>query len=236
LMFFFNHEEFKQENRYADVFRAGMIDGLLIWGIHQSDHYWNHLKELVQPVIFLATIPALLPGEAVHYIASDYQDGARKMITTQLKNGTHRILWLAGPSDSSIYSSLHQCILDEMEKHGLQPSNLTVYCSSYDYEDGVHLTQKAYQEHDFELILTTSSPLAEGALNALAEMKNMAVPVISFDSHVPPAEHGKKYSALVADDREIGRLALASIIKLIEDPHNEQKIQILIPPKICGGI
>lgn len=235
VMFFFNHEEFKKERRYAEIFRSGMIDGLLIWGVHRSDRYWNQLRELTQPVIFLTTTPELFSDESVCYVTSDYCEDARRIVRSRISGGFRRVLWLAGQGDTSIYSSLRQVILDELRAAGIPDEGLVVFCSTYDFEDGVRLTAQALEQGAFDLVLTTSSPLAEGAQKVLDERGLRRIPIVSFDCHLSPAACGYRYSALKPDDREIGRLAFHGLVDLMERKSETRKVQIRVPAEFCCG-
>jgi len=236
VMFFFNHEEFKEGRRYAEIFRSGMIDGLLIWGVHRSDRYWNHLQELTQPVLFLATTPELPPDESVNYVTSDYCEDARRIVHARLSAGPRRVLWLAGQRDTSIYSSLRKVILDEFQAAGIPEDRLTVCCSTYDFVDGVRLTAEELEKNSFDLVFTTSSPLAEGAQKILDDRDLRNIPIVSFDCHLSPASCGCRYSALKTNDREIGRLAFHGLVDLMERKSETQKIQIRVPAEFCNGI
>ncbi len=55
LLLLFNRPEFQENNHYAGLFQSGFLDGLLIWGVHRSDRYWNELAALSGPRIFLTS-------------------------------------------------------------------------------------------------------------------------------------------------------------------------------------
>ena len=41
LLLLFNRPEYKAGNRYEAMFSSGFVDGLLIWGAHRSEGYWQ---------------------------------------------------------------------------------------------------------------------------------------------------------------------------------------------------
>lgn len=55
LLLQFNDPELKKESRYLNLFRAGSLDGLLIWGAHRSDRCYEELiADGARSILYLA--------------------------------------------------------------------------------------------------------------------------------------------------------------------------------------
>jgi|GEM_PF-3124681 len=76
LLLLFNRPEFQENNHYAGLFQSGFLDGLLIWGVHRSDRYWNELAALSGPRIFLTSLPGAESSASLSFVARDYAHSA----------------------------------------------------------------------------------------------------------------------------------------------------------------
>lgn len=106
LLLLFNRPEFQENNHYAGLFQSGFLDGLLIWGVHRSDRYWNELAALSGPRIFLTSLPGAEGSASLSFVASDYEHSAFGIVSHLLEKGRRSFCWLAGKEDTSIIPQL----------------------------------------------------------------------------------------------------------------------------------
>lgn len=110
LLLLFNRPEFQENNHYAGLFQSGFLDGLLIWGVHRSDRYWNELAALNGPRIFLTSLPGAEGSASLSFVASDYEQSAFGIVSHLKERGCRSFCWLAGKEDTSIIPQLESGI------------------------------------------------------------------------------------------------------------------------------
>lgn len=102
LLLQFNDPELKKESRYLNLFRAGSLDGLLIWGAHRSDRCYEELIAYGAPHLFITSFPHRDSDEAISFVAADYRENSEQMTRDLIADGARSILYLAGPEENSV--------------------------------------------------------------------------------------------------------------------------------------
>lgn len=228
LMLLFNREEYKENGRYHDMFRSGLIDGLLIWGVHRRDSYWNDLQELTGPRIFLTSTPDYSPDSRVNYIVSDYEQSAYEVTRHLLLSGARKFYWLAGKEDTSIIQMLKDGQQKALTEFALSPDAVICGYSDYTETDGEILLSEAMKKHSFDAILATAPQLARGA-QRIIKQQNLSLKIGCFDGQAKTRQPDDIYYSALTNDTKIGEFAVSNLIELIENKNNESGIQIKIP-------
>ena len=91
LMLFFRNEERQPQERYWKFFRAGTIDGLLIWGASPEYGLFRELEENKAPYVFITNQPLDVSAEGVNFVASDYRAVAHDVSCAMLRAGCRRL-------------------------------------------------------------------------------------------------------------------------------------------------
>lgn len=222
LLLLFNRPEYKEGNRYAGMFRSGFVDGLLIWGAHRSEGYWQELVELTQPRIFLTSTPDFSPDEPLHYVASDYEQSAYGVVSRLKAQGCRRFCWLAGMQDTSIISQLSA----GMKRAGLLLEESAIRYSDYIETDGERLAAELLDQGEFDAVLATAPQLARGAVRYI-EAHRLPVQVGSFDGQRVTRLPSDHYISALTNDVEIGLKAMEKMFSLIEG--STETVQIKVP-------
>lgn len=222
LLLLFNRPEYKEGNRYAGMFSSGFVDGLLIWGAHRSEGYWNELVELTQPRIFLTSTPDFSPDEPLHYVASDYEQSAHGIASRLMERGCRRFCWLAGMRDTSIISLLSA----GMARAGVSPEESAIRYSDYSEADGERLAAELLKGGEFDALLATAPQLARGAARYV-EANRLPVQIGCFDGQQRTRLPSDHYISALTNDLEIGLKAMEKMLALIEG--SSETIRIRVP-------
>ncbi len=222
LLLLFNREEYCASGRYEALFRSKLIDGLLIWGIHAGDSYWNELAALDTPRIFLTTTPGGLAESSVHYVVNDFEYAAYSTMRMLLEAGARKPLWLGGMRELSLMTEIERGIHRAMREHGLKPESMPADFCGYTHIDAEALMKR---RGEFDGVVAASDQPAREILAALRE-RGLAYPVVCVDSSRGSSVPG--VPTAVPDDAAIGRLAIEHLLKLIQKPTAKQPIQLKV--------
>lgn len=224
LLLLFNRPGF----RYDEMFSSGLLDGLLIWGAHRTEAYWEKLVELTGPRIFLTSVPDS-EGEVppLHYIASDYEQAACGIAGRLKETGCRNFCWLAGKQDTSIISQLQA----GMAKAGVMiPPDRTCY-SDYTEEEGAALAEDLLQDDCCDALVATAPQLARGA-SRYVKSRNKKVQIGCFDGQMRTRRSSDDFITALTDDVKIGKSAIEQLLALMED--NRKQVQMKIPVSFAG--
>lgn len=227
LMLLFRNEERRPEERYLKLFRAGTIDGLLIWGVSPECGYWRELEENGVPYVFVTSKPYDAADREGNFVASDFSSTAREVTNALLRAGCRKLLDLAGPEKSSVTAAMQNGVAEALAGSGVE---LIVRHSRYVPEDARNVVCSAWNELAFDGILCASREMVPGVLDALASAGNGNEPPFLLATLDCPAR-GPLLPQEVAvgkvDDLAVGRIAISSLLELIEG--KEGRIHRLIP-------
>lgn len=228
LMLLFRNEERRSDEIYARLFRAGTIDGLLIWGTVPESSLHAELEEHHFPYLFITSRPPYVAPEAVNRVASDYRATAREVTSAILRTGCRKLLYLAGPEKSSVAAEMRCGVDDALAGTGV---SLVSRFSLYTPGEAHEATLQAMQKEPFDGILNVSRDMAPGILAAAAELglasEHFRMATIDCAASRPPLP--QELATGLADDLAIGRIAIESLLELID--RKTSRIQKLIPGK-----
>ncbi|MBS1368515.1 MAG: LacI family DNA-binding transcriptional regulator [Lentisphaeria bacterium] len=226
LMLLFRNEKRRPEERYLKLFRAGTIDGLLIWGAFPGCEYHTELEENGVPYLFITSTPANAAPGGVNLVASDYRTTAREVTGAMLRAGCRRFLYLAGPEKSSVTAAMRRGVDEALAGSGAE---LVVRFSRYMPDEARDAALAAWKEQPFDGILNVSRDTAPGILEAAdslgigGESLRMATLDCAANRPLLPQE----VAAGQVNDLAIGRIAIESLLELIE--RKSSRVEKLIP-------
>ena len=190
--------------------------------------YHAELEEHALPYLFITSRPADAAPEAVNWIASDYRSTAREVTAAILRAGCRKLLYLAGPEKSSVAAEMRRGVDDAIAGTGV--ALVSRFCQ-YTPEQAREAAFQALKEESFDGILNVSRDMAPGILAAAAELgladENFRMATIDCAASRPPLP--QELATGLADDLAIGRVAIESLLELIE--RKTSRVQKLIPGK-----
>ena len=227
LLLLFDRDPQGDPNRYWQLFRAGTIDGLLIWGAHRTANYWPALRDNGAPALFLTSCPDTAPGDRIHYVVSDYRTTARQLTARLLEIGCRRLLYLAGPEESSVVTLFSEGIAEAL-RHS-DSVCVTRHCN-YSCEEAAELTEKLLRESSFDAVLATSKHIGAGVRRTIAESGRQGIFLVVLDNDAHPVAAEDCFGIGIPDDRRIGAAAIEGIAGLIDG--SVESVQMVIPSRI----
>lgn len=207
LLMLFNRPEYRNDGRYAGLFRSGMLDGLLIWGAHRSDSCWKELIELAGPKLFLTSMPDFGPESPLHFITSDYEQAAFGIAERLRNSGCRRFGWLAGKQDTSIIPQLTAGFI----RAGIAIPPESIRYSEYSEEAGGALA-KELAAAGCDGLFATAPQLARGAYRTVGKA---GVRIGCCDGQSWTCRPDDPFISALTDDPAIGRLAVEKLIAVI---------------------
>ncbi len=229
LLLLFDRDPQGDPNRYWQLFRAGTIDGLLVWGAHRTVNYWPALRDNSAPALFLTSCPDTAPGDPLNYVVSDYQTTARQLTVRQLEAGCRNLLYLAGPGESSVVNCFSAGVTQALGGSGA--ALITRHCN-YSDEEAAALTEELLREFPVDGILATSKHIAAGARRAIAAAgaREIRLTILDNDAHLPAG--GDCFGIGITDDRRIGAAAIDGMIRLID---GAESVRITVPARLISA-
>ena len=222
LLLLFNRPEFQENNHYAGLFQSGFLDGLLIWGVHRSDRYWNELAALSGPRIFLTSLPGAEGSASLSFVASDYEHSAFGIVSHLREKGRRSFCWLAGKEDTSIIPQLEAGI----RRAGVRIPPEAIRYSDYTEADGERLAAELLATGRYDAVVATAPQLARGASRCIAA-RYPAAAVGCFDGQSSTRLATDRFITALTNDYEIGVTALEKLVARIEG--GKEPVQLKIP-------
>ena len=230
LMLLFRNEEKRPDESYQRLFRAGTIDGLLIWGAHRSDRCYEELIAYGAPHLFITSFPHRDSDEAISFVAADYRENSEQMTRDLIADGARSILYLAGPEENSVVELMTAGI-----EAGIRGTAATLFTTHglFSQNDTYRQVLRQAASREFDSIISASALMAIGASHALRELgmapesKRWVLLDSASRTEVLPYPHRR---ALMNDQR-IGSEAISGLIDLIEG--RCARVRKIVPISIC---
>ena len=211
LMMLFNDQETKESGRYESMFRSHLLDGLLIWGIHRDDFYWNELANMQTPIVFLNNTPGEGAPSSVNYVANDFEFAAYQVSRQLFAQGCRHPLWMGAIPGLTLNLEVQHGIQRAMREVGPPP-------------DALRQTHCGYLQLDFggffEMIKNCDGVIAPSH-NAARVLANILptlqrnIPMVCLDSSAANAV--PCVPTMLPDDEKIGREGVRYLLKLMEN-------------------
>ena len=210
LMLLFNDQETKESGRYESMFRSHLLDGLLIWGIHQDDFYWNELANMQTPIVFLNNTPGEGAPEGINYVANDFEFAAYQVARQLFAQGCRRPLWMGAIAELALNVEVENGIRRAMREAGLPPEALRQTHCGYlqlDFAGFFELVREC------DGVIAPSHNSARVLANILPTLQRN-IPMVCIDSSVTNAV--PCVPTIIPDDEIIGREGVRHLLSVME--------------------
>ena len=218
LMILFKDREFIDSHDYLSLFRSKQVDGLLIWGSHRSETFWNELSERNYPHVFVTTYPdGLQRMDSV--FAADYTGAGYDIMNYLLKKKYRNILWAKPQDDTSISSEIKAGIDKSLRENPGLCQFREIPCP-YSQLAGFELMEKIHRTRlDFSVVLFTSHEAATGAMDYCVKHGIRVPEEIAVAACDSPASNGAltRITAPAVDDCLLGINAVEALVASIEN-------------------
>ena len=228
LMLLFRNGERRPEERYWKLFRAGTIDGLLLWGASPEFGCFCELEENKAPYVFITNRPLDVSADGVNFVASDYRAVAHDVAGALLRAGCRKLLYLAGPEQSSVTTAMRQGVDEALAQSGAE---LFVHYSRYMPEDAREaLFAAGKRSFRFDGVLCASREMVPGVLEAAHPAGGgceLPFQLATLDAPARAALLPQEIAMGKMEDSTVGKVAVSSLLDLISGENS--RIHRLIP-------
>jgi LacI family transcriptional regulator len=160
--------EFISSKGYINKIRGRVIDGILLWGITNTDSYVHDLLKENVPVVLLQTIQADCNCSKI--VADDFA-GACGLVERLLKAGHREIAVIKPPSSSSTGIERMRGIVAALKKANMEAAYITK-CEGYGRAFGISATVELLEQSNrFSCIIAPNDMTAWGCIDELKKHK-----------------------------------------------------------------
>lgn len=166
LMILFKDKKFEENREHVSLFQSKQVDGLLIWGARRHEFFWNKLREIHYPHIFISTYPDKLKDDK-YVFSADYAAAGYDIMGHLLKQKHAKILWGKSTDNSSVNVELNKGFRQAChDKKCNFETVLSEISCEYSPIAGYQLMERVQKNKDKKntAILFTSNEAASGAL------------------------------------------------------------------------
>ncbi len=201
--------------RYWPLFRAGTVDGLLVWGEHREAGYLGELLENRAPTLFITSVPDSAAAGQLSFVTAAYRRTAAELTGILCARNPRRLLFLCGPGAHSVVEATRAGVEDALAGTGIE---CTVLASRYAHESARQNLLGALLREKFDGLIVMSRSMESGVQEALRELEIAPgrLPMVILDGDRRTGLAAGVLGAARLDDREIGRLAIQGIRQLID--------------------
>jgi DNA-binding LacI/PurR family transcriptional regulator len=156
-------EKFIESKEYLKLFRSRMVDGIIIWGLLNSEEYVHQLIEDKVPLVMIQCAPPSLPVSQV--VAQDYE--GMNMIADHLVSLGHRKISFIPPCRvASVGEERYRGFLSGLKRHRIKPVCISEH-SGFDFETGCNGALDILKKHPETTAIAAPNDIAAlGVLKA----------------------------------------------------------------------
>lgn len=223
------------ERKHIETLLSMRVDGLLVSISEQTvdADIFHKVKENGTPLVFFDRV---LKGQGFPCIRSADEEGAEALINFAVQKGYHQFGHIGGYQHVSIGKQRYQGFIKALRSHGLTPREEHIVFGGFSRKDGYEglgiLLERAALP---QIIFAVTYPVAlgtmmradEAGLNIPADLDLVCFGSSNYNQFIKPSITGIKQPA-----KEIGKLALEQLIKMIDNPDLESFEDIVIPVEI----
>ena len=225
----FSYDSPEQEQRSADAFLSKQICGLILVSCQPGSAAY-YRQNFTDKGIPLVMVDRKIDGLDANSVLVDNYFAVRRITADLLAQGRHRPFLFSGPGDFSCEASCIQAFTDAHRHAGLPLEPTQLVQLPLTKEQGFSRTITLLKQAQPELILTTSSLLASGVIEALRLLGYTPedIPVITLGE-----EHWNKYTqtqATLSTSRpaiKLGSTAAELLLGQLESPDRESEHVVL---------
>lgn len=226
----------EKEQKYLTILESKSVDGIIvISGANENGIDFNFEKEI--PYICIDRKPRV--SEDTVFISSNHYQGGFIATEELIHLGCTNLLMILHQEISSSSKERVKGFEDALKKNNLPYSDstnkLVIGTDKTQYQEQLKTFMK--QHPNIDGIFTVNDNLALQVLKFISS-KGVSVPdtikLIGFDN-IPSAElSSPALSSIKQNTEEISKVAISSLLKLIDDDNSEKGKQILIPVEFVG--
>lgn len=197
---------------------AGIIAGPAAGPGHQQ-HHWDQVRQQEVPLVF---VDRDFENSAVISVVVDDFKAALKATQHLLAQGRRQILHLCGPEELTVSQRREQGFTAALKHAGLRPDSSYIRQAGFSQEGGEAAMESWLAEgRPLDAILGVNDQVCIGAMQVL-KRHNIRIPeavaLIGFSDNPISALYSPSLSTVWQPAEEMGRAALALLLKQI-DPH-----------------
>jgi DNA-binding LacI/PurR family transcriptional regulator len=228
-----------REDALARQLLTGAADGLLIMAGRLP-------RELLEMPLYRQRAIAIarpFPNSRIAAVTIDNRAAAAEATRHLISLGRRRILHIAGPEDSLVFSARVAGFLEAMTEAGLRSGAEISYLPSFDVAAGRQGMLDIMDRGQLpDAILCTTDEIAFGAIQ-IARQSGILVPddlaFIGFDDHAISAAFEPALTTIAIPRRQMGVMAAQMLFNALEDDQAPPTDQIvpyrLIVRRSCGA-
>lgn len=177
----FSYDAPEQELRSADAYLGKQICGLILVSCRPDSGQYYH-ENFISKGIPVVMVDRQIQSLEANFALVDNYFVLRKITASLLTNGRHRLCLMTGPDAFSCENSCIRAFVDAHTHAGLAPDSRLLMQMPLTKESGFSNTIRLLKQEKPEMILTTSSLVASGVIEALHLLgfEKDEVPVITL--------------------------------------------------------
>jgi len=226
MLFYTEHENFSATK---NIITNGLLDGVILSGDRKDNAILPYLIESHTNFVFLGRP---MNGERVHFVDVD-NFGGGKQATNYLISRGYRQIGIIGCNHNWAGDHRYMGYCEALQENGIlyDPNRVTFADFSM---DGAYHAMKKLLKAGIDAVFVISDTMAIGALKCIRE-HGLSVPediaLIGFDD-LPVALHADPPLTTIRQPiTEQGRLAVETLVQLIEEPNHTLR-QMVLPTEL----
>ncbi|MEH7380344.1 LacI family DNA-binding transcriptional regulator [Bacillus sp. JJ1533] len=210
------------------------VDGILIATIHHEDTIVNQLNNTGFPIVYLNRIPE---REDMHFVCLDDEKGSSIAVEHLIDLGHTNIAVTTYPSRFATYYKRHLAFKNALIKYGNEENKLNIYDGEFSYENIYNFVKQVLSsEKKPTAFVTTTDQQAISVMDSVSKL-GYSVPgdisVVGFGDIGIASHPYINLTTISAQKEEMGRMALNSLIEIIESKSNRvSPVQVMLEPKL----
>lgn len=164
LLLVFKDEEYARRHEHLRLFQEKNVDGMLIWGEHDSCLYCEDIAEF--PILFVNSRPGA--PKTVNYIGHDNFRAGFAVTEHLLGRGCRNLLYISAGDKLSIARERNEGVAAALKTRGLELDPAKTLFGDFTTKMGFALMDKALEagELSFDAVVCASDLMAIGAYQA----------------------------------------------------------------------
>ncbi|ACL70200.1 LacI family DNA-binding transcriptional regulator [Halothermothrix orenii] len=222
----------KEIQNLGQVINKNTVDGVILTEPKIDDPRIKYLKEKEIPFVFLGNP---MDKDDVYWVETDNIRGSYLAMEYLIKSGHKKIATVAGSPDLVAGKYRYLGYKKALENYGLTIDKNLVCYADFTEEGAYSAVLKLLEKrNDFTAIFVANDLMAFGVIKALKE-KGLSIPediaVMGYDGIKLGEFIEPPLSTIKIPSRQMGRVALNLLIKLINGENVKDK-HVLLPPEL----
>ena len=229
LALFVFHSEQEGREKFTSILTNGLLDGLIITADRKDDYFLSTLKEHDMPFVLIGRLKNI---ENFSSIDTDNFSGGYMATTHLIELGCRRIGTVSSTQNYS-GEARYEGYCRALEDHNIPFDERLVAFGDYSLESGYTGAQKIMPARP-DAIFTAADTMALGVIRAVRDA-GLNVPadvaVVGYDDLPPAIQSDPQLTTIQQPIEETGRIAIETLIKLI-DNRNLPPQRVILPNKL----